>query len=743
MTVLTHTRAVSESETDRTMWAGGFSGEAEAAHESPLQLIWQRKWPILAFATAMTVVAAFIVEHMPPRYSAAASVMIDARKMQVIEAQSVLSNPLLDLDGLRTEMEQLQSPDVARAVVTQLDLTHNPEFCPDPPGLVDRLYAAVTREPMSRPTSCTVTAERATEQLLKMVTGSNDSRSYIIKVTAQAGDPVLAASIANAYAGAFVAAQRAQTTEVAAQADTWLSSYLEQLRTQMQAADTQVEEYERTHQLTSVHGETVVSQRLTELNSQYSVATSELAQKQSALQQVQSLGHGDVDVSAAPVVLASPVIQQLIERRSQLQATEADLRTRYGDAYPAVQSATAQVARMQQAIQIEIAKATRGLAGEVAALSARKTGLANDVNALQTNTARQGQDDVRLKELTRDAETDHRLYETMVTRLGQLDAERRMQWAGSSVVVQARAPLFAASPQKKMIVVGSFMAFLGLGSGVALALGLISPQFRDPDQVEQETGLRVLGLFPRPPRRCLPQDMAVDRPDSVQAETLHSLLTNLIGAGTRVSPTSGRIVMVTSALRGEGKSSFSVALGRSAVQAGLSVALLDCDLRRPAVAGLMSEMDRVDPASVAASGDDRSVELVRTACLDRRSRLQVLSLASCVTDARGLLVSPELSSALNHLRSQYDLVLIDTPPVLAVSDALNLASLADETIMVVDWRRTARHSVVTALRSLRRSNANVSGIVLAKADLRWMSRHNAAEGYYARDYSTRDAAWSA
>ena len=690
-----------------------------AVEISPLQAAYDHKWKILLFALLLTALASMVLGRLPVRYTASASVTVDVRRLQVIDSQSVLSNPTLDFDRLRTIMEEFRSVRIARSVVDELGLAHDPQFCP--PAQTD---------------SCAGSVEDAAQRLLEAVTASNDGRSYIITVNADASTPRLAARLADAYADAFVAAQRRELDEAATQADAWLSSYLDGLATQTQQADAAVERYQRTNQLTPLRGETLSGQQLAELNSQLTVATSALAQKQGELQQVETaLGRGGLDASL-PAVLASPVIQQLVERESELQAHEAELRTQYGGSYPAVQATEAQLARLRQAIGAQAAKAIDGLRADVSALANRKDALTATLKSLQGSVGTQGTANVRLEELQRTADADHHLYEAMLTRLHEVDAERHMQWPSARVVVPAQLPLAPAFPRKKMMLAGSFMVGLGLGAALAYLRSLTARGFRDIEQVEAITGRRVLGLFPRPPRGCRPDAVVAEWPASAETETLYYVLANL----TRAEAVSAeaRAVLVTSAVPSEGKTSFCRALAEVAVHSGLSVALLDCAMiaenrasLAPPPAGARAHAIPVPALAggtfmVGASDARRS---------GGSAALHILPIRALAPDQSRLFASAQVANGFRQLREQFDLVLIDTPSVLTASDALALGPFIDEALLLFDWRRTPRHSVLAALRALQRVQIDVVGLVLTKMDLPGFARRQSAgEGLYAGRY---------
>ena len=706
--------------------------ERPSVEMTPLQAALRYKWFILIFASAVTALAGFAIKQLPVSYTASASIMVDARKLRVTDGASVMTDPALDIEQLHTVMEQLRSPRVADDVVQKLGLQHNPLFCAKT-SFLDRLQASINqlagRPAAAAPAACDMTAAEATDKLLSVVSSSNDGKSYIIKVSADASTAELATQIANGYAQAFVVEQRRQVSDTTDQASAWLTTYLATLRQQVQAADAAVENFQRQNQLTPLRqGETVMTQRLGDLNGQLGEVTGQLAERESALRQAQTSGS---QISASsPAVLASPIIQGLIQRQADLQAQQAELSARFGDNYPSVQAANGQLARLRAAIRTEVGKVSAGLTEEVAALTARKAQLTSQVQSLQGETGVQGGANVRLQSLQREAESERKLYESLQTRLHEVDAEQHMQWPESNVVVAARPPLVPSFPRFKMMITGVFLVAVGIGAAIAFALSMLARTFRDVEQVEGETGVRVLGLFPQPPRRATAREMVTARPASLEAETVHYTLANLIRGRDAMRPSGGGwVVMVTSAMPGEGKSSLAAALGQAAVRIGLSAALLEGDVRADAPRGRRGEPEIVAPLSAGDETPGQTVSKV----VDR-SFLHILPLRSLIPGVQRLTGSADIATVIRNLQAQYEMVIIDTPPVLAVPDALSLAPLVDDTVLVVDWRKTPRRLVMATVKVLMRANMEITGIVLSKVNLRQFARQRTSEGLYARGY---------
>jgi polysaccharide biosynthesis transport protein len=720
---------------------------APAAEPTPLQVALRHRWWILAFAALAAAAMAAALRLVPPSYLAEADVRIDMPQLRVVaDNASVLHTEAPTLELVHTEMAALNSPKLALAAVQALGLAALPEYqdCPPPPWpvAVGRLAArlrgaAPPPEPLP---GCRIAPEHAAKVLLGKLAFGTDRASFIMQISAAASDAALAARIANGYAEAYVAWQRDLKARLAAAADEWLAAELAAMQGKMLAADAAVEGYRQQHHLIGLHGaagsagaaggtDTLARQRLDQRNTELGGIDAALAEKSGMLGEVQrALAAGRLE-AVAPVVNA-PLIQSLVAREAELAGNLAELRASDGTAHPAAVAAAAALARASAEVRGEAEKIARSLAGEVAALTARRGAVAAEVAALERTVAGESEADVGLAELERAAATDRTIYESLFVRLKQVDAERRMEQGNAAVVVEASPPDFPVFPRPRLMVAGSFLAALGIGAGLALGREMMSRRFRDAEQAEGEVGLPVIGLFAK--CRRAPQDVVIDQPLSIEAEAMHGVLTQLIGRAQPGGAPLGRVVMVTSALPGEGKSCLTVALGRAAMRAGMFAFVLDCDLRRPAVARLLA--GGAPAGAPPAEGGGEATELMRRAQVDARSGLGHLSLGEHIANPHGLTAWRGLAAAVEHLRARYDLVLLDTPPVLAVADALKLGGLAEAVVLTIDWHGTPRQAVAAAVRALQRVQAPVTGLVMSKVDLRRYARANGANGIYLRPY---------
>jgi uncharacterized protein involved in exopolysaccharide biosynthesis/Mrp family chromosome partitioning ATPase len=691
------------------------------AESSPLDVALRRKWVILSGATAAAVLAYVALLFVTPRYTAEADVRVDIPRPQYSgENSAVIPTEQLTAEAVHTEMAVFASPRLAEKAAVDLGLTHRRDYqlC-DKAGFLQSLamdFGAPDRR------VCHESVVQAGKVLLDRVAIGTDKVSYIIQVRASDRNADDAARIANGLASAYVDYQRDRKTALAQEADAWLGSQLALVQTAMEKADRDVEQYRQTHSLISLHSDspgtadTTNGQHFAQLNQELDSVDAAITEKSSTLAQMRGAMAAGAASSAASS-LDSLVVQQLLEHHGELAANLAQLRATMGENHPSVQAAAAALHRNEAQVSAEIARSAAALSGQLAALQARRAAIASQIGAATQKVSSESQDRVGLEELQRKAATERTLYESLFVRLKQVDAERRLDVANAAIVVEAAPPDFPVFPRKMLMTVGIFMAALGAGVGGSIFYEFASGRFQGADQLEGEIGLPVLGLFLR--RSRAPHDMVVDEPLSIETEAVHGALTQILRTASADGMRSGRSILITSSLPHEGKSSFCVSLGRAAALNGYSVLLLDCDLRRPSVARLLWSagvpMRRDRMAVPTGPGSATFLDLAQT---DVKTPLRYLTLATFYDKPRGLPGWAPFVELWQQAREHYDIVLIDTPPVLATSEAAELAGFADDVVMMVALQETPREAANETVRVLRRAGVSPRGTILSKVDLR-------------------------
>lgn len=708
-----------------------------------IDVLWRRKLLIFSVVIVLMAGAAVQIASMIPLYDARALVLIDTRRNAMSDLQAIVSGSQADLLQVQTQVDILRSQALAIEVARRLDLMREPEFAAAitrrPGGLAGQfapLLALAGRPPPPAPVLTDDEKLRSAAIILAAdkLTVVNDARSYVIAVQARTEDPELAARIANTYAEVYLAFNKQLKDSAVLRANNFLDQRLAPLKERLREAEREVANYREQAGLiedrsTSSGGErrvTVLGQQLAQLNTQLVQATAARLQREVSLEQIREAQRGRGSLYAIPEVVASPLIQRLRTQQSEVSSRLASLAQSRLEANPAVQALRAEEREVRVRIDDEVAKIVGSIISEVAAARAREEALRQSLADMQGQVADQNKAEIRLRELESEAAAARIVYTETLNRSEQNSNQRDGQQPDATMISPATVPLSAAPPTKRQLLVLSFFASCLIAVIAALVRDRLETGFRTAEQVEEETGLSALGFVPR--ARDKATALMLDDRDMPFAEAV-----NTVRGALQMADVAGRpkVVLVTSALPDEGKTFFSVALARSVARAGGRSLLVDCDLRRPGVATTLGLTPR---QGVAALVPGQGVgELVQR---DEATQLDVITAAGARENVQTIVSSDALRSLVNEARGQYDIIVIDSPPVLAVVDSRVLSLMADAVVMVVRWRRTPRMLVLQALKQLRVYGAKVAGVVVTQANLRALAASEGSHAYVHRKYGS-------
>jgi capsular exopolysaccharide synthesis family protein len=698
---------------------------------------------ILGCAVLGTMLATVWVFQLTPRYTAEATVMLDTRRNQITDLTSMIAGLSGDQAAVRSEIEILKSRALAEKVANKLNIDEWPEYnyTLTKPGFFDALLNPLTwianalRSLTTTPAASVQNEEARTRErkaaevggLMSMIEITNDGRSYLIKIHAQSTNRQAAALIANTYVDFYLLDQVEAKFDATKRASAWLNDQLTDLREKVRESERAVELFKEQNNLSEAKGTSLNEQQLSELNSQLIIAAAERAQKETSLGQLQSqIRAGSIDSAA---VLDSPLVEKLRSDEAELMHKKAELSTRYQPSHPTMVNLQSQIDEINRKITDEASKTVRGLQGDVNAARAKEASLKGTLAGIQQKTTEEGKLDVPLRELQREADANKLLYESFLSRFKQTSTEQDIQQADARLVSSALAPRFPSFPKKGVLIGFSFLGSIFVGVAAAFLLERLDNGFRSSEQVEKLLGVPTLGLVPGVVRQELPQDVVVKRPTSQYSEAIRSIRTALRYSDVDNPP---KVVLITSSLAGEGKTVFSCSLARSVARSGGKALLVDCDLRRPSVAKLLG-VDG-EPGMLDIFSENGNIDSIIR--VDAESGMHYIPSKGGTANPQDLLGSQQMRSFLERMSTRYDLIVLDAPPVLAVSDPIILSHFVDATIYLVRWEKTPRPIVTGAMKLLRTNGGSVAGVVLSRVNSRKHATYGYGDaGYYYGRYS--------
>jgi polysaccharide biosynthesis transport protein len=691
-----------------------------------VNILWRRKNIVIGCVVLISAICIAAVYAVTPQYTAESALVIEPRKTNVIDIQSVVSGLPADVSVVRSEVEILQSSAIAGEVVKRLHLDRLPAYNPTlgKASVLDQIQGAVSGmlarvgpllgvSAAAPARGASAVMQEAMRRLQSQTDIVNDGRSYYLKIRVTSPDPKLAADLANAYADVYLDQQLQTKFNEIRRANNWLDKHIAELKAKVQASDEAVAAFRTAHHLIGARGETITQAQLGEINQQLITAKAELAKKEANLRG-----------ASGAAIAADPVTQKLREQLAELVTKEADLATRYKPDHPEMLNIKAQERDLQREIAAETGRIVQGMAGEVAAAKAQVEALQASLVQLQSATAAQGTDDVQLRELQREADANRLVYQDFLNRFKQTTAQADIQQPDARLVAIASPPDQPSFPRKLPLIGAAFVGSLIIGCFAAFATERLDNTFRTGEQIDRIAHVPVLAVVPNVNSAARPQDEVVDEPFSVFSETIRMVRTGLRYSSGGAPP---KVVMVTSSLPEEGKTVMAISLARSAAFSGVKTLLIDCDLRKPSVAKMLGVTGGRGILSLFDDGG--AADIIE---IDQKSGLHYVTAIEGPPNVQTLLSSKPVEDFFDGLRREYDLIIIDSPPVMAVSDAMILCHLADTSIILVRWAHTPRPVVLGALRNFRAIGGRVSGAVLSRVDLAGHAAYRSGDlvGYY-------------
>jgi capsular exopolysaccharide synthesis family protein len=717
------------------------------------RMLRRRRGLILGTIGVVTLAAVVLVITLTPRYTAETALLLDTRKTQIIDLQAVMSSLQTEAAALRSEIDVLRSRELAGRVVDKLGLIGDPDFNDElkgPTGIRALIPEEVRNTVagwlatigIGRDKTADMTEEqrhdyvrsKLIDKLLDNLVVANDNRSYTIKLLYTSTNSALSQRIVNTVADLYLVSQLEAKFEATRRANNWLSERVQDLKQQVLASEQAVQQWREANNLTAADakGTTVSTQQLGELNTQLILATADRAQKESRLRQFQDQAKsGKVDVSA-PEVANSPIIAQLRAQETEIIRREADLSARYGDKHPAIVNVRAELRDVRRQIASEINKIIGGLAQEAEAARVRERTLQTQLGELQNRAAHTNSAEVKLHELEREAQANRVLYENFLGRFKETAETEDMQQADARVIARADLPLDPSFPNKKLFVALAFLGSALFGVLLAIIIERLDNGFRTADQIEQITGISGLGMVPAVAashRLSSPlEEFLIKKPSSSFAESVRSVRTALLYSHVDKPP---RAVLITSAVPEEGKSSLAISLARSSAKAGQRVLLIDADMRRPRVHRILNGRNDATLADLFA-GQKTAEEVLN---VDEETGMHFICTRAGMPNPQDLLGSQHMRDFIRSVSQHYDLVVVDSPPVLAASDSVVLSRIVDATLFVVRWEHTPRQVVLGALKQLQGVGGSIAGIVLTRVNVKKHARFGYGDtGYYYGKY---------
>jgi capsular exopolysaccharide synthesis family protein len=702
-----------------------------------------RRLPVILVLGLVGGALGFAAQHaLTPRYTSAVALLLEPKRADSFGAETTFGTMYVDEAKIASVVSLISSSEVLTRVARQLHLDSVPEFgAPNHSKL--RLWLG--KLPFIGPPRDDLSEEaRLGRTMWRLQSGLSVERvglTYVITITARAGTPDLAQRIASAVADAYLSEQVERKIATTQHDTAWLSSRLADVRHDLERSEAAVDEVRQRYGLIETSlgsGATLDRQALTELNAQVIRAEADVAERRARFEQISRPG----GIASLAEVESSGLIQALRGKQVEGQKELAALGATFGSGDPNVQRLTQGQQTLQGQIDAETSRIAQSRRTDYEAAMARAKVLRSELDhAIAASGSVEGDEaHQRLREAQRLADENRGLYQALLEKWRDLQQQKTREEPEARIISDSELPDAPSFPKPFLFPLGGAAALMMLGVAGTVLPVLFDRRFATAESAERLLGLPVLGAIPELPRRD--RDAAGGKDGQFAWPGRHSLSQfteslRIVRALLRVSPDGpARILQLTSAASGEGKSTLAAALATSAASAGIPTALIDADLRRGGLSALCGLSETTGLADLlAGEAGDSAAPLLR-----RRSDmpLAVLGAGAALPARPELLENGRLARILAELAIDAKLIIIDTPPALPVSDALVIARLVHVTILVVSLRSTVRRAAQQAMRRLRSVDAPLAGVLLNRMDVSSMAKYGGGETEtYAVDTSRR------
>jgi succinoglycan biosynthesis transport protein ExoP len=719
-----------------------------------VQLLLKHKWLIAACVIVVVIPTVIVLIQAEPVYRATATLLIEQEKLRVLDVQEVMSSDLRTKDYFETQLMFLQSPSLARKVIQDLNMAEHPEFMPKEDGgfslslIKEALASAIKKMIPSNGDQQGASEAQANDPLYPILKAyqSNLSiepikQSRMVNVSYESKEPVLAARVANAHAEAYISKYVSLHLYASQEANRWLQARLDEAQKKLRESEEALQEFqEREGIITTVNPssggdkENIVLQKLAELNTALAQAQSERIALETLLHQTKGLSKAPGMIESLPQVIDNELIQVLKQRYVELNRQYLELHKTYGERHPRMVAVQDEIVGIKRRIADEIDKIGKSIEVKYNVAKSREASLRTALEEAKKAAMDLNKKSIRFTMLKQEVDSSRQLYEMLMQRVKETSLTSGLSASNLFIVDRATVPQVPAKPKKKRMLILALFAGLSLGVGLVFFIDYLDNTFHGPDDVKTGLGIPFLGLASllsfkgRGDQNDTIELVALNKPRCHFAECLRNVRTNILFTLTEPDR---KTVVLTSANPAEGKTLIASNLALIMAQMGKSVLLIDADMRQPRMhktfgVPLEPGLSNLILAQCSITDAIRETDV---------NHLQILPAGTVPPNPSELLASTGMSWLMQQFKKRFDFVLLDTPPILAATDACLLGGVVDGVVLVVEASVTKRQTVKIALDHLNDVKARILGGILNKLDPKKERYHYSHYSHYYHYYS--------
>jgi capsular exopolysaccharide synthesis family protein len=679
------------------------------------RVLMKRRWIALGvFLVCVTTVALYSLT-MTPIYRATAQILIEKANSNVLSTQDLMAIDTSGTDFYQTQYKILESRTLAREVISRLDLTRFPEFKPYP----DSRQSGASPSQLSLPVKNTVNDSALVTKFLKKLKIEPIRNSRMVKVNFESENPQLAAQAANTLARAYIdwsLGLRLQTQQNAA---VFLDEQVKETKRKLEASEQGLQQYREKFGVAALTGSSgtkdnpqathdISRQKMAQVNAQLGEVTNKRIEAEINYRQAKELLQNPEKAESIPEAVNNPVIIAIKNQEVQLMRERTEKSEKFGPKHPTMEALTQELEGLRKKKLQDIRNIVDSMKSKYEIALSQERSLQAALGRSQVETINRDKVAIQYQVLQQEVDSSRGLYDMLLKRLKETNVNEENRTMNIHVVDPAETPKNPAKPRLMLNLLLSCLVGLMLGVGLSFFMEYIDNTIKTPADLKQYFNLPYLGPVPNfEIKEDVPGNdlIILTSPKSSSSEAFRGLRTNILFSSAKHVP---QVILVTSSAAQEGKTLISSNLAVAMAQGGVRTLILDCDMRRPRMNKIFG-LPRDPGMSNILVGESSWEDLVRPTPVDK---LWFIPSGPIPPNPAELVSSDLMEDLVGQLRGRYDRIIIDSPPVTAVTDSVALSRLVDGLVLVIKTGVTSRDIINSTVRALKEINAKILGVVL-------------------------------